>query len=76
VDAQTRALEIFRALGNRSDEAWALNHYAAALVATGQRSQALAMNRELNKPAGAGAHLVEGRMRVLMALRARTPSAQ
>jgi tetratricopeptide (TPR) repeat protein len=55
--AHTRALEISRALGDRGDEAWALNHYAAALAASGQHPraltlyrQALAMNRELNKP--------------------------
>jgi tetratricopeptide (TPR) repeat protein len=56
-DAHTRALEIFRELGNRGDEAYALNNYAATLAASGQRSralalyqEALAMHRELNKP--------------------------
>jgi tetratricopeptide (TPR) repeat protein len=53
----TRAPEIYDALGNRGNKAWALNYYAATLAASGQRSrglalyqQALAMNRELNKP--------------------------
>jgi tetratricopeptide (TPR) repeat protein len=57
VDAHTRALEIYRALGSRDNEAYALNHYAAALAATGRRPhalalycQALAVHRELNKP--------------------------
>ncbi len=56
-DAQLRALKIYRETGNRNNEAWALNHYAATLAALGERSraltlyqQALAMNRELNKP--------------------------
>jgi tetratricopeptide (TPR) repeat protein len=57
VDAISRALEIYRALGSRGNEAWALNHYAAAISATGDTpralalyQQALAMNREQNKP--------------------------
>jgi DNA-binding SARP family transcriptional activator/tetratricopeptide (TPR) repeat protein len=55
-DALAQALEIHRATGSRNGESWALNHYAAA-VAAGDRQraralyqQALAMNRELNKP--------------------------
>jgi tetratricopeptide (TPR) repeat protein len=53
----TQALEIHWQMGNRPKEAWVLNHYAASTAATGDRSrafalyrQALAMNRELNKP--------------------------
>jgi tetratricopeptide (TPR) repeat protein len=56
-DALSRALEIHRATGNRNDEAWALNHFAATVAATGDLPRALAlyrqsltMNRELNKP--------------------------
>jgi tetratricopeptide (TPR) repeat protein len=56
-DAHLHALEIYRTLGHRGNEAWALNHYAAALAAGGDRPrafelyhQALTMNRELNKP--------------------------
>jgi tetratricopeptide (TPR) repeat protein len=56
-EALTRALEIYRATGNRGNEAWALNHYAATVAAAGDLPralalyrQALAMNRELNKP--------------------------
>jgi tetratricopeptide (TPR) repeat protein len=51
------ALAIHREIGERRNEAWALNHYAAAIAATGDRpqalalyQQALAMNREPNKP--------------------------
>jgi hypothetical protein len=50
-------LEIFRETGHRTDEACVLNYYAATVAATGDLSdgralyrQALAMNRELNKP--------------------------
>ena len=56
-EALTRALLIFRETGARGGEAWALNHYAAAVGAAGDRpkalalyQQALAMNQELNKP--------------------------
>jgi tetratricopeptide (TPR) repeat protein len=56
-EAISRALEIFRATGTRSNEAWALNHYAATVAAGGDLSRALDlyrraldMNRELNKP--------------------------
>jgi DNA-binding SARP family transcriptional activator len=55
-DALTRALKIYRTLGHRTGEAWALNHYAAAVAmddlprALTLYRQALAMNRELNKP--------------------------
>ena len=54
--AQSQALKLYRSTGSRSGEAWALNHYAAAVAAEDlQRAralyeQALAMNRELNKP--------------------------
>jgi len=57
VDAQEQALEIYRRLGSRANEAWALNHYAATITAIGDHpralalyQQALAMNRALNKP--------------------------
>ena len=47
---------MFREVGNRFNEAWALNFYAAAIAALGDRTQAfalyqqaLAMNRELHK---------------------------
>jgi tetratricopeptide (TPR) repeat protein len=56
-EIHARALETFRAIGERGNEAVSLNHYAAALAATGQRErafelyqQALAINRELDKP--------------------------
>ncbi len=56
-DAQARALTIYREIGSRHDEAWALNHYAATIAAQGDLPRALAlyeqalrMNRELNKP--------------------------
>ena len=55
-DALTQALEIYRTLGHRTGEAWALNHYAAVVAmddlprALTLYRQALAMNRELNKP--------------------------
>ena len=55
-DALTRALELFRETGERGNEAWALNYYAA-VIATSDRPralalyrQALALNRELDKP--------------------------
>ena len=64
--AQARALEIYREIGSRHDEAWALNHYAATIAAGGDLpraialyQQALALNRELNKPDGQ-AHALEG----------------
>lgn len=47
---------MFRDLGDRGDEAWALNHYAALPAAAGDRPralvlyrQALAVHQELNK---------------------------
>lgn len=50
-------MTIYREIGRRGDEAHTLNHYAELLTATGNRPQALttyhqalAMNRELNKP--------------------------
>ena len=56
-DALTRALEIYREIGERGNEAWALNYYAATIAASGDHPralvlyrQALAMNRELHKP--------------------------
>ena len=46
-----------RRIGNRGNEAYVLNYYAATIAANGDRpralmlyQQALAMNRELNKP--------------------------
>ncbi|WP_194908800.1 hypothetical protein [Catenulispora rubra] len=57
VDALAQALKIFRTTGERGNEAWTLNYYAAAIAAAGDRpralalyEQALAMNQELNKP--------------------------
>lgn len=56
-EAHIRALEIFREIGARGNEAYALNYYAATVAATGDLpralalyQQALAMNQELNKP--------------------------
>jgi tetratricopeptide (TPR) repeat protein len=50
-------MAIHRETGNRNNEAWALNHYAATVAAGGDLPpaldlyrQALDMNRELNKP--------------------------
>ena len=52
-----QALEIYHATGHPGDEAWALNHHAAAIAADGDLPHALALyhhaltvNRELNKP--------------------------
>jgi tetratricopeptide (TPR) repeat protein len=57
VDTLERSLEIYRQIGGRGSEAWALNFYAATVAALGDRpraltvhQQALATNRELNKP--------------------------
>jgi tetratricopeptide (TPR) repeat protein len=57
IAAHTRALSVFRETGNRNNEAFALNHYAATVAATGDLprardlyQQALTMNRELDKP--------------------------
>jgi hypothetical protein len=54
-DALSQALEIYRLIGDRTNEAYALNPYAATIAATGNLpraltlyEQALTMNRELN----------------------------
>jgi tetratricopeptide (TPR) repeat protein len=54
--ALTQALQTYRDLENRGNEAWALNHYAAAVKASGDVTRALelyrqarAMNHELGK---------------------------
>jgi tetratricopeptide (TPR) repeat protein len=56
-DDLTQALQTYRDLESRGNEAWALNYYAAAVKAGGDVAralelyqQALAMNRELDKP--------------------------
>lgn len=62
----SRALDVFRAAGSRIDEAWALNHLAVIVAATGDQpaaralyQQAVALNRELGKPLGE-AYALEG----------------
>ncbi|MGW4897314.1 tetratricopeptide repeat protein [Kitasatospora sp. NPDC004240] len=41
IDAQSRALEIYRALGDRNDEAWILTRHGQALEELGRYSDAL-----------------------------------
>jgi tetratricopeptide (TPR) repeat protein len=41
-----KALELFRRIGARGNQAWALNQYAAAIAATGDHTQAAALYRD------------------------------
>ncbi|HTJ67869.1 MAG TPA: tetratricopeptide repeat protein, partial [Actinospica sp.] len=57
VCALEQALASYRALGDRGNESWAMNHFASALAASGSRvrafelyQQARAINHELDKP--------------------------